>query len=72
MECQHYFVPLANGLKMQTIAAFVENDDIKQRLIDLDIYYAQGYGIHTPSPLKSYQPLNSNCPASRQFEFSAT
>ncbi len=43
---------ISQGLKMQTIAEFVENDDIKQRLIELNIDYAQGYGIHKPSPLK--------------------
>jgi EAL domain-containing protein (putative c-di-GMP-specific phosphodiesterase class I) len=37
------------GLK--TVAEFVESDEIKRRLIDLGVDYAQGYGIHMPERL---------------------
>ncbi|MCG8519569.1 MAG: EAL domain-containing protein [Pseudomonadales bacterium] len=40
----------AAGLK--TIAEFVENDDIKQRLKELGLDYAQGYGIAKPKMLE--------------------
>lgn len=43
---------ISRGFGMQTIAEFVENDDIKQKLISIGIDYAQGYGIHKPSPLE--------------------
>ncbi len=37
---------------MQTIAEFVENDDIKSMLSKLGVNYAQGYGIGKPLPLE--------------------
>ena len=36
---------------MQTIAEFVENDEIKSMLEDIGVNYAQGYGIGEPVPL---------------------
>lgn len=39
----------AAGLK--TVAEFVENDEIKARLVELGLDYAQGYGISKPKPL---------------------
>ncbi|MDF0750181.1 EAL domain-containing protein [Marinobacter sp. 71-i] len=39
----------ATGLK--TVAEFVENDDVKSRLVELGLDYAQGYGISKPRPL---------------------
>jgi len=39
----------AAGLK--TIAEFVENDAVKERLTELGLDYAQGYGIAKPKPL---------------------
>ncbi|MBU2955803.1 EAL domain-containing protein [Marinobacter sp. F3R08] len=39
----------AAGLK--TVAEFVENDDVKNRLMELGLDYAQGYGISKPCPL---------------------
>ena len=38
-------------LGMKTVAEFVENDDIFNTLKSLDVDYAQGYGIHTPTEL---------------------
>lgn len=40
------------GLK--TIAEFVENDDIKDRLKGMSVDYAQGYAIAKPRPLTEY------------------
>ncbi len=40
----------ATGLK--TVAEFVENDDVRARLVELGIDYAQGYGISMPRPLE--------------------
>ncbi len=37
------------GLK--TIAEFVESDAIRDRLVEMGVDYAQGYGIHKPEPL---------------------
>eukprot|EP01013_Petalomonas_cantuscygni_P000407 TRINITY_DN10409_c0_g2_i1.p3 TRINITY_DN10409_c0_g2~~TRINITY_DN10409_c0_g2_i1.p3 ORF type:complete len:577 (-),score=66.29 TRINITY_DN10409_c0_g2_i1:5761-7491(-) len=39
----------AAGLK--TVAEFVENDEVKNRLVELGLDYAQGYGISKPCPL---------------------
>jgi diguanylate cyclase (GGDEF)-like protein/PAS domain S-box-containing protein len=36
---------------LQTIAEFVEDDAILQRLRELGVDFAQGYGIHAPQPL---------------------
>jgi diguanylate cyclase (GGDEF)-like protein len=36
---------------MQTIAEFVENDEIKERLKDIGVDYVQGSGIRKPQPL---------------------
>lgn len=37
---------------MNTIAEFVENDEIKGMLRELGVNYVQGYGIEKPQPLK--------------------
>ncbi len=41
----------AAGLK--TIAEFVENDEVKEKLRDIGVDYAQGYGIAKPKPLEN-------------------
>jgi len=38
-------------LGMKTIAEYVENDTIKQKLIDIGVDFLQGYGIARPAPL---------------------
>lgn len=40
----------ATGLK--TVAEFVENEEVRDRLVELGLDYAQGYGISMPRPLK--------------------
>ncbi|MEH1922907.1 MAG: EAL domain-containing protein [Nostoc sp.] len=42
---------IASAMGIQTIAEFVENDAILERITALGINYAQGYGIATPRPL---------------------
>ncbi|WP_322744861.1 EAL domain-containing protein [Leptolyngbya ectocarpi] len=41
---------------MKTIAEFVENDAILAKLQDLNVHYAQGYGIGKPRPLPPGSP----------------
>jgi EAL domain-containing protein (putative c-di-GMP-specific phosphodiesterase class I) len=38
----------------KTIAEFVENDAILQKLRDIGVDYAQGYGIGRPQPLEEF------------------
>jgi EAL domain-containing protein (putative c-di-GMP-specific phosphodiesterase class I) len=49
---------IAHVMKIQTIAEHVENQEILNRLKDLHIDYAQGYGIAKPSPISSDGKMN--------------
>lgn len=42
---------LGHVMGLETIAEFVEDDDIVKILQDLGVNYAQGYGLHKPCPL---------------------
>ncbi|PPS43939.1 EAL domain-containing protein [Chroococcidiopsis sp. TS-821] len=42
---------VATVMELQTIAEFVENDAIQEKLRNLPVDYAQGYGISKPKPL---------------------
>lgn len=42
---------LAHFMGLETIAEFVENEEILAMLRDIGVDYAQGYGIHKPAPL---------------------
>ncbi|MEW4983950.1 MAG: EAL domain-containing protein [Cycloclasticus sp.] len=44
---------IAQIMNIETIAEFVENDEILDVLKTLGVNYAQGYGISTPQPLDS-------------------
>ncbi|KAM3112931.1 EAL domain-containing protein [Phormidesmis sp. 146-33] len=46
---------------IQTIAEFVENDEILEQLRSLGVNYAQGYGIAMPRPLPNPERRNSHC-----------
>ena len=35
----------------QTIAEFVENDEILEKLREIGVNYAQGYGVGRPQPI---------------------
>ena len=48
VEC---FNRLGQVMKIKTVAEFVENDSIFQKLRSLGVDYAQGYGIGRPQPL---------------------
>ncbi len=42
---------MGHVLGKQTIAEFVENDDILKKLQEIGVDYAQGYGVAKPRPL---------------------
>lgn len=42
---------IGHVMGMKTIAEFVENDAIKDKLIEIGVDYVQGYGIGKPEPL---------------------
>jgi diguanylate cyclase (GGDEF)-like protein/PAS domain S-box-containing protein len=43
---------IGHTMEMQTVAEFVENNDIKKMLIKLGVNYVQGYSIHRPQPFE--------------------
>jgi diguanylate cyclase (GGDEF)-like protein len=45
---------IARSIDKQTIAEFVENDDVRLRLTQLGVDYGQGYGIDRPQPIDQY------------------
>ncbi|MEW8492490.1 MAG: EAL domain-containing protein [Candidatus Thiodiazotropha taylori] len=53
---------IGHVMGMQTIAEFVENDDIKNYLVDLGVNYAQGYGIGKPVPFSELLEWSSHSP----------
>lgn len=46
-----YFNQIAQIMKIKTVAEFVEDEDILQKIQQIGINYAQGYGIARPVPL---------------------
>jgi len=44
-------VELAKGLGIETVAEYVENDQIAQEVRRLGVDYAQGYAFGRPEPL---------------------
>ncbi|MBZ0091548.1 MAG: EAL domain-containing protein [Sulfuricellaceae bacterium] len=44
---------IGHVMGIQTVAEFVENDAILQKLKDLGVNFAQGYGLHKPEPLSA-------------------
>ena len=45
---------IAKAMGKETIAEFVENEEIKQILIEMDVDYIQGYYVEKPRPLEDY------------------
>ena len=45
---------------IETIAEYVENDQIVKKLRDLNVDYAQGYGIEQPKPLREALSLDED------------
>ena len=43
---------IGHVMKIKTVAEFVENETILQKLIDIGVDYAQGYHVHTPCKLE--------------------
>jgi len=50
---------IGHVMGMKTIAEFVENDAIKQRLQDIGVDFVQGYGIGKPVPINDILQLKS-------------
>ena len=48
---------IGHTMKIRTIAEFVENQAILNKLKALGVDYAQGYGIARPAPLADFRPL---------------
>jgi EAL domain-containing protein (putative c-di-GMP-specific phosphodiesterase class I) len=48
---------IGHVMGIKTIAEFVENDAIRQRLQDMGIDFAQGYGIGRPVPINDILQL---------------
>lgn len=44
-------IRIGHVMGLKTIAEYVENNEIKLRLMDLNVDYVQGFGIHRPEPL---------------------
>ena len=51
---------VAQAIGIETIAEFVENEDIQQELINIGITYSQGYHIHKPTTLAAEAFSKSN------------
>jgi EAL domain-containing protein (putative c-di-GMP-specific phosphodiesterase class I) len=47
---------VGQAMGMSTIAEFVENVDIIEKLRNIGVDYAQGYGISRPKPLHEFEP----------------
>ena len=45
---------IAKAMGKLTIAEFVENDAIKEKLLDIGVDYIQGYGVARPKPLRLF------------------
>ncbi|MGB2923739.1 MAG: EAL domain-containing protein [Limnothrix sp.] len=52
---------VARAVKIKTIAEFVEDEATLQKLRDIGIDYAQGYGIGKPVPLRPMKLVNNHC-----------
>ena len=50
---------IGHTMGLKTIAEFVENDAILKNLQDIGVDYAQGYGIHKPTPFFSRESMFS-------------
>ncbi|VAW55120.1 diguanylate cyclase/phosphodiesterase (GGDEF & EAL domains) with PAS/PAC sensor(s) [hydrothermal vent metagenome] len=45
---------------IETIAEYVENDQIIKKLKEINVDYGQGYGIEQPKPIEEILPIESN------------
>ena len=53
-------IQIAQSMKLETIAEYVENDRILNLLRELEIDYVQGYGIAKPVPLEEIKQVTTN------------
>ncbi|MDI1298703.1 PAS domain S-box protein [Methylotenera sp.] len=49
------FIDVANILGLKTVAEYVENEQILERVKELGVDYAQGYLLHKPEPITSFK-----------------
>ena len=42
---------IGHVMQLETIAEFVENDEILQKLAEIGVDFVQGYGIGKPAPI---------------------
>ncbi len=47
-------VSIAHAFSLQTVAEFVENDEIRELLRDLGVTYAQGHVVAKPEPIEEF------------------
>lgn len=52
-------VDVAHSIGIQTVAEFVENDNIRQTVTDLGIDFMQGFGIHKPEEIENTMSIDS-------------
>jgi Amt family ammonium transporter len=45
---------VADVMNLETVAEYVENDAIKQKLVEIGVTYLQGWAIGKPQPLADY------------------
>jgi diguanylate cyclase (GGDEF)-like protein len=51
---------VGHAMQLQTVAEFVENDAIRQKLVKIGVDFGQGYGLGRPMPLRD---IMSECAA---------
>lgn len=51
---------IGHVMGLRTVAEFVENQAIRERLRSLGVDFAQGYGIHRPQPLREVLSLTAH------------
>ncbi len=61
-------VQMANKLGKKTIAEFIENEDILNKIKSMNVDLAQGFYIHKPQPLSGYNIVSTNLPSQDGFK----
>jgi len=46
---------VGHAMQLKTVAEYVENDEIRQKLVSIGVDYGQGYSISKPIPFSEYQ-----------------
>jgi EAL domain-containing protein (putative c-di-GMP-specific phosphodiesterase class I) len=50
---------IGHVMGIRTTAEYVENDQILEKLRELGVDYAQGYGLHVPQPLEVFTGVSA-------------